>query len=373
MSQPEIPLSPEEALSQLVLSVRALTTKLDDQAAALHTAVSNAENRATMRIENLEARLPSRSGSATPLPSDIHTPEPPIITISDPPEAARRKPLPWPEKFGGDRTKFPAWKAAMEHKLNRDAPFIGDGADQFYAIWERLEGTAQRTMEPYFVAGGTLGDRSPRLFLETISSHFLDQNRGRRAGQELRQLRQGADQRFVNFYAQFERLMAEAGGSSWPDNAKLHLIEGAINTRLQRALVARDAAPDYQTWVSTAMLVSARLEALDKRRGSGAPPATTLVPKTQDGDGDTPMTGVNTSGARPERAQRAKWVSTEERDKRRREGSCLRCGRNGHRIASCKLAPARNPRSTGVQAASTNTAEERTMTEDPASEASENE
>jgi hypothetical protein len=41
--------------------------------------------------------------------------------------------------------------------------------------------------------------------------------------------------------------------------------------------------------------------------------------------------------------QRATWVSQKEIDQRRDEGSCLRCGKNGHLISSCKLKPAQNP------------------------------
>ena len=41
--------------------------------------------------------------------------------------------------------------------------------------------------------------------------------------------------------------------------------------------------------------------------------------------------------------QRATWVSQKEIDRRRDEGSCLRCGKKGHLISSCKLKPAQNP------------------------------
>ncbi|EFQ86857.1 hypothetical protein PTT_17790 [Pyrenophora teres f. teres 0-1] len=42
-------------------------------------------------------------------------------------------------------------------------------------------------------------------------------------------------------------------------------------------------------------------------------------------------------------AQRAKWVSQQEIDRRRDDGSCLRCGKKGHLISACKLKPAHNP------------------------------
>lgn len=40
---------------------------------------------------------------------------------------------------------------------------------------------------------------------------------------------------------------------------------------------------------------------------------------------------------------RAKWVSTEERERRKADGLCLRCGGSGHRIAGCPYQNARRP------------------------------
>ncbi|KAG9239853.1 hypothetical protein BJ878DRAFT_431466 [Calycina marina] len=41
--------------------------------------------------------------------------------------------------------------------------------------------------------------------------------------------------------------------------------------------------------------------------------------------------------------QRAKWVDYNEIGRRRSEGSCLRCGNQGHMIKSCPLLPAQHP------------------------------
>ena len=42
--------------------------------------------------------------------------------------------------------------------------------------------------------------------------------------------------------------------------------------------------------------------------------------------------------------KRAKWVSKEKLDARRREGRCLRCGKPGHRKSEYPCLPARQPR-----------------------------
>jgi hypothetical protein len=41
--------------------------------------------------------------------------------------------------------------------------------------------------------------------------------------------------------------------------------------------------------------------------------------------------------------KRAKWVNRDEMERRRKEGSCFRCGRKECRIDKCPLRPARRP------------------------------
>jgi hypothetical protein len=41
--------------------------------------------------------------------------------------------------------------------------------------------------------------------------------------------------------------------------------------------------------------------------------------------------------------KRAKWIDEKEKERRRREGRCFRCGRTGCVVAECPLLPARSP------------------------------
>lgn len=135
-------------------------------------------------------------------------PTPPISN-----DESRRKPLPWPEKFAGERQKYPAWEAAMLHKLSRDSNFIGNHQDKFYAVHERLEGTAQKTGIPFYTQGGPRKDYDPIEYIRYLRGHFFDSNRSKKASQELRALKQLPNQRFANFYSIWEQTLAEAGGT----------------------------------------------------------------------------------------------------------------------------------------------------------------
>ena len=71
-----------------------------------------------------------------------------------------------------------------------------------------------------------------------------------------------------------------------------------------------------------------------------------------DADGDTVMATTNIRGYRGKDnrdhkgfkgKQRAKWVDTAEREKRREKGLCFRCGAAGHRISECPYRAAVRP------------------------------
>ncbi|KAG6044493.1 hypothetical protein E4U33_001530 [Claviceps sp. LM78 group G4] len=68
------------------------------------------------------------------------------------------------------------------------------------------------------------------------------------------------------------------------------------------------------------------------------------------------MTGVNTTGFKTKKSGKggngtaAKWVSQAVLAQRREAGQCLRCGKAGHRIANCNMAPPVRPaKATGVR------------------------
>ena len=367
-TQPPPLLEPQLAavLEGIQGQLQLLQHQLGTQYETLTSAISKVQEESTRRLEALETAAPQQPEGLVPGPTPFiltpqgsATPEPEALAGGGSNAATKRKPLPWPEKFKGDRLRYPAWETAMQHKLNRDAGFIGGPEDQFYAIWERLEGTAQKTVEPFFIAGGIANTRNPADFFLVLRNHFLDVNRSKLAGQELRQLKQSPNQKFTTFYATFERTLAEAGGALWPDKAKLTLLEGAVNYKLQKALVTRDVPETYNDWVSMAMTVSTRLDNLERNAtgytGGNRKGAADSDDKQVDQEGDTQMTGVHASSSRAEtrKKARAKWATPEERERRRTEGRCLRCGAANCRIARCKYAPAVPPSSTQIKTTST--------------------
>ena len=76
----------------------------------------------------------------SPNPAIHVKPEGPADPL-DPPW--KRKPLPDPEKFTGDRRDFSRWYFEMSYKIKADRDTLGPLKIQFNYIYSRLKGAAQ--------------------------------------------------------------------------------------------------------------------------------------------------------------------------------------------------------------------------------------
>jgi hypothetical protein len=314
------------------------------------------------RQQRIEAELQRQTSNLTPAstaPASVAPPPvdevPPPLTVAvdaaPEPQAGRariRKALPFPEKFDGNRNKFPAWKQQMIDKLEIDADIIGGPREMWYAVNSCLGDAPKDAVSTYYASGATI-EYPVRGFILYLEAIFGDPNRAERAARKLRTMRQGEFQNFATFFPKFEQTLSEAGGASWPPDAKLALLEGTLNERLRMALVSVDLPKDYNPWVNKVYEVSGRLEAVNANRPRSALATRSAAPRGRgaatDHEGDTRMTGVAaaTSSKGTARQQRAKWVSEEEMKKRRDEGRCLRCGNQACRINRCPLLPATRP------------------------------
>lgn len=352
------------------------------------------------RIEAAEHRFEVPTGVATPASNEFLSPAGPSPSglgsgassqdnknpqeSQSPPTTTggtiKRKPMAWPEPFKGDRSRFPGWLSVIKAKLKHDADFIGSNELQFIGIYNCLGGTARRTVEPFFVRGGTSGAHNPEEFLTHLETHFLDPNRTKRATEELHRTKQRPNERFAKFYGRFERALADAEGNTWGDAPKIAFLSQGLDNRLKEALATVILPTEYKDWVSRVMTIAGNLEGLKPSLYKDVESGQQRNQETAgtDQDGDTPMTGVNSSSAQSDR-KRAPWASQETLDKRRKNKECLRCGKKGHFIAECRLLPPRPPKkqdttevkATGSRSGKTGTTGEGDPSADEESEESE--
>jgi hypothetical protein len=280
----------------------------------------------------------------------------------------QRKRLPVGQPFDGKKELFAAWKNTMAHILEADKHFIGSNQDQWVFLWGNLTRWVQTRVATFYETGGPDVGYDPHAFLAYLETIFADPHGKAVALSELELLRQKDDEPFAAFIVRFESKLSKAGGLLWNDEVRLIKLNQCVSPKIRRAAVGRGIPrDDYSGAVARFREIATDLEALrleerhqrkKERRGG------TTLPADKDADGDTKMTGINSTrttqrrsgsgktdennraagrGAEGGRAQRAGWVGEEVRAARRAAGACLRCGKKGHFIAECSLAPAARP------------------------------
>jgi hypothetical protein len=114
---------------------------------AIRRAVAEAIATSHQQIEDLAAErradrdtirsLERRLNELTYTPQGL-TPEAVTPATTPIPLVTKRKALPWPEKFDGNRSKFSGWRQQIADKLEIDADLIGHHKAQWYSINECL-------------------------------------------------------------------------------------------------------------------------------------------------------------------------------------------------------------------------------------------
>lgn len=334
--------------------------------AALNSKLDTLEDRIIIKLT--EALSKHAEPSQGPPAENLRVPTPTILTpigsstvpsrsssppIGDPAVTSKRKQLPWPSAFSGERGKWRAFKAELEEKISLDEDLIGGSRFAWYGINSCLGDKPKALVSTYFSNGAAVG-WDPQLFIKHLDTMFGDPNEAQKAMDKLYDHKQGDKQPFINYLAKFEQLVADAGGSNWPDHTKLLLVNGGINKRIRSALVSAKVPKDYAGWVREVTEIAYKAEFAGSWPTPPRQDPATVQPRDTphiDPGGDTIMGGINAARTAPAggpatdkpRAPRAVWVSREIMDQRRNDGLCLRCGGENHRVASCRLRPAVRP------------------------------
>lgn len=278
--------------------------------------------------------------------------------------------------FRGNRSLFRAWKLKASGKLKADAAAIGTPLDQVIYLFGALDGKAANTVEAYVEHCLEKNTGDPWEVLRRLDTVYGDRNLQSRATTELFSMSMDENETFTDFYPRFELRLSQAGGDGWPAVVCKNALRHALSRKMARAACGSSEPDDYINYVALLKDISVRMELYGefKHRTAGARTqtqtarrevsqhATQEVPIAPAPDLDIVMTDaplqlnatrtgpINPSGypsRRPEDrhllGKRAQWVSREVYDKRKEEGRCLRCGRDGCRMDRCPLKPALNP------------------------------
>jgi hypothetical protein len=275
------------------------------------------------------------------------------------------KALPPLLEFYGDADKLEAWLQQARAKMEVDYY----GCTEFVKFWAlngSLRGKALRRMEAWVREQGTAELANGYSFLDRVEFVFRDPQAKERAQRKLEALRQGSKP-FLEVFTEWQSLLMESGGSSWPDDAKKVSLDRILSDELVRAMITVPTQPDFESYCSVIKETDDRLRAYKSRMSKSKEHIVTGTPRSSwkrpTDEVQLSTESRNPSGPRvtrkasvesmdwestPIRAaaastRRAKWVSQEERDNRRQTGRCIRCGASGHIIRDCPYGPPQRP------------------------------
>ena len=161
-------------------------------------------------------------------------------------------------------------------------------------------------------------------------------------------------------------MLLEAGAGYWPDDAKKVALDRVLSDDLAKAIITVPLQPDFESYCSILKSTDDKLKAY-KARASKSKDLTigTSQPSWKRLTDDKRAFTVNKSLSEPKivrkasvesieweptpakvattSTKRAKWVSQEEREDRRRTGRCIRCGALGHMIRDCPYGRPQRP------------------------------
>ena len=273
------------------------------------------------------------------------------------------KSLPVLLEYYGDADKLDSWLQQAKAKIEVDYY----GCTEYVAFWAlngTLRGKALRRMEAWVREQGTPERANAQSFLKRVEFIFKDPQAKERAQRKLDALRQ-ATKPFLEVFTEWQSLLLESGGSSWPDDAKKLSLDRILSDELARAMITVPSQPDFESYCSILKETDDRLRAFKARPGkrndleavmpskpnwkklTDAPLAVTdardlyRAKVTRKASAESMEWEPTPVRASPASTQRAKRVSQEELDDRRKTRRCLRCGASGHLVRECPYLPPR--------------------------------
>lgn len=246
--------------------------------------------------------------------------------------------------------------------------------DDYYwdAVYNTLPARERGRMRHFWEKGHPTKKKDPEAFFAQLEEVFADSNEQAKALEQLTHMRHTAGQPWHEHQLEFDGLLLSADGESWNDATKIGYLKNTFSNVARTYTAAMPKMTEYYAFSEEVERIMTNLETTDqfkvanrrwsKEKSKDSRPIMTVsahsrgpaVVARMDADGDTIMAPTRTFGDRRKPRgdrksttgkQRAKWVDSAEREKRKEKGLCFRCGSNGHRIRECPYAAAIQPTS----------------------------
>lgn len=259
---------------------------------------------------------------------------------------------PHPDKFTNtDNSQYPQFRSLLEAKLRIDAKAIGNEEERVWYGFGRLTDIAAGRIHPWIQYAQGTPEFTVEGLLNQMDQAFADPQKRAKALDKINRIRQG-NRDFRTFLQEFEQTLLEARGWGWADEVKKGYLKAGLNRELCDRLVTQ-VEPDLYTEFTTQLrTISDKLQQIkswDDRRtrnrvnNSYDSHNTQLATDSMDWEPTRTTSAAATGRLYQSQQKRARWVEQAEIGQRMSNGSCLRCGRQGHLVRGCNLLPAKNP------------------------------
>ncbi|KAI1004404.1 hypothetical protein K3495_g3806 [Podosphaera aphanis] len=366
--------SSDKTLSQRDIELTILLKRLEDQ--------ETRENNYRVEMEKMRADLQSvLSLMKTQIDNQnneqVQSTNIPVDTNSqnkNQPSNLPIKPVEWPEVYTNEnRSDWPTTDGILCYIYQRDVEQrrIMEPSNFFMRFFSRaVSGTAKAMVTGQFQSMMATGKSSDALgFLQVMDDTFRDRNAEQNAADLFYACKQFRGESLSSFLPWFQRLLSCSPSAAGDEINNKYQLQNSLNKNTSNYLVGHKLPAVFRELVKFLSRIGSQIEGVglvktrnyligqiglfdDGTRGIAggklleAHP--TSVPASyqplsnvnmngndKDGDGNTKMTGVNRT--------RAAWVSKQVLDHRRTTGSCIRCGKKGHKIGNCNFLAAQRP------------------------------
>ena len=183
--------NPKNILQQILNKIQEQSLKI----AALKRAQNTPTDQILNKIQEQSLKIAAlKHTQKTPAPTRNPSPNPAIhikpegsADLQDPLNPPqKRKPLPDPKKFTGNRRDFKRWYFEISHKIKANRNTIGPLKTQFNYIYSRLKGAAQNMVISFAKKASQIKQYNPNGLLNYLKKYYTDPDANQRALEHLR-------------------------------------------------------------------------------------------------------------------------------------------------------------------------------------------
>jgi hypothetical protein len=228
--------------------------------------------------------------------------------------------LPDIAEFTGKRNQLPQWKAALANKLSGNH-------DRYPTELAKLTYARARITGEPAITLSRLSNDFPTLqsLVSWLDQQYGDPNERVNAELKLRDLRQG-NRPFWKFFTEFRTLASKAEAT---EGSQYMLLKGAINSDLQRLMITLPEPAQLTDYANTVAKIDEQLRFINNNTHT----------QTNQSRRHSDAMDIDTLDYAP--------FGSEERERRRRERLCFKCGSHKHISPDCKKPlPSRSPKDT---------------------------